>query len=91
MFNMATTKPSGYLVSHNTPLPECWWNMMKLSSESTKIDDMTRTETWKYRQASNIGRAFVGNKIIDHSDVVGASPVGAGQLHLYSGLHTWLR
>ena len=30
-----------------------------------------------YRQVSNIRRAFVGNKIVDHSDVVGASPVGA--------------
>ena len=30
-----------------------------------------------YRQASNISRTLVGNKIVDHSDVVGASPVGA--------------
>ena len=30
----------------------------------------------KYRQVSNIKRALVGNKIVDHSDVVGASPVG---------------
>ena len=29
-----------------------------------------------YRQVSNIRRAIVGNEIIDHSDVVGASPVG---------------
>ena len=29
------------------------------------------------RQTSNIRRASVGNKIVDHSDVVGASPVGA--------------
>ena len=26
---------------------------------------------------SNIGRTLVGNKIVDHSDIVGASPVGA--------------
>ena len=31
----------------------------------------------KYRQISNIRRAFVGNQIVDHSDLVGASPVGA--------------
>ena len=31
----------------------------------------------KYRQVSNIRRPLVGNKIVDHSDVVGASPVGA--------------
>ena len=30
-----------------------------------------------YRQVPNIRRTFVGNKIVDHSDVVGASPVGA--------------
>ena len=30
-----------------------------------------------YRQTSNIRRALVGNKIVDHSDVVGASPIGA--------------
>ena len=30
-----------------------------------------------YRQVSNIRRTLVGNMIVDHSDVVGASPVGA--------------
>ena len=30
-----------------------------------------------YRQVSNIRRTLVGNKIVDHSDVVGAPPVGA--------------
>ena len=30
-----------------------------------------------YRQVSNIRRTLVGNGIVDHSDVVGASPVGA--------------
>ena len=30
-----------------------------------------------YRQTSNIRRILVGNKIVDNSDVVGASPVGA--------------
>ena len=31
----------------------------------------------KYRQTSNIGRTLVGNSIVDHSDVFGASPVAA--------------
>ena len=31
----------------------------------------------EYCQVSNIRRTLVGNKIVDHSDVVGASPVGA--------------
>ena len=30
-----------------------------------------------YRQVSNISGTLVGYKIVDHSDVVGASPVGA--------------
>ena len=31
----------------------------------------------EYRKVSNISSTLVGNKIVDHSDVVGASPVGA--------------
>ena len=30
-----------------------------------------------YRKTSNISRTLVGNRIVDNSDVVGASPVGA--------------
>ena len=30
-----------------------------------------------YRKTSNISRILIGNKIVDHSNVVGASPVGA--------------
>ena len=30
-----------------------------------------------YRKTSNISRTLVGNKIVDNSDVVGASPIGA--------------
>ena len=30
-----------------------------------------------YRQVSNMRRTLVGNKIVNNSDVVGASPVGA--------------
>ena len=36
-----------------------------------------RPEQKDYRQVSNISCTSVGNKIVDHSDVVGASPVGA--------------
>ena len=32
---------------------------------------------YKYRHVSNIRRTLVGNKIVDNSDVIGASPVGA--------------
>ena len=30
-----------------------------------------------YRKTFNISRTLIGNKIVDNSDVVGASPVGA--------------
>ena len=30
-----------------------------------------------YRKTSNMKRTLLSNKIVDHSDVIGASPVGA--------------
>ena len=36
-----------------------------------------RNGSWEYHKTSNISRTLVGNKIVDNSDVVGASPVGA--------------
>ena len=30
-----------------------------------------------YRKTSNISRTLIGNKIVDNSDVAGASPIGA--------------
>ena len=41
----------------------------------TKI--MTWISNYTYRQVSNTRRTLVGNYIVDHSDVVGTSPVGA--------------
>ena len=38
---------------------------------------MNKTKNRYYRKTSNISHTLVGNKIVDHSDVVGASPVGA--------------
>ena len=42
-----------------------------------------------YRQIFNIRRTLVGNKIVDHSDVVGASPVGAAPTT--SSFSSWLQ
>ena len=39
--------------------------------------DQDRILMEMYRKTSNISRTLVGNKIVDNSDVVGASPVGA--------------
>ena len=48
-----------------------------------------QVETLKYRQVSNIRRTFVGNLIVNHSDVVGASPVGAAPTtSSFSALHS---
>ena len=54
----------------------------KLRSHSLKVfrrrhTAVSNTVFSTYRQVSNIRRTLVGNKIVDHSDVVGASPVGA--------------
>ena len=40
-------------------------------------DDENRILWDNYRQVSNIRRTLECNQIVDHSDVVGASPVGA--------------
>ena len=45
-------------------ISECWF-------EKSSIDFFH-----DYRQVPNIGRTLISNKIVDHSDVIGASPVG---------------
>ena len=47
----------------NGSLPDCTVPLPEVSND--------------YCQTSNIRCTYVGNKIIDHSDVVGALPVGA--------------
>ena len=39
--------------------------------------EIERMAVYYYRQTSDISCTLVGNKIVGHSDVVGASPVGA--------------
>ena len=47
---------------------------------------------YRYRKSSNINRTFVGNEFARHSDVVGASTVGAAPtINLHSRLNTWLQ
>ena len=44
--------------------------------------------SFSYRQTSNISCTLIGNKLADHSDVVGASPVGtAPTTSSFSTLH----
>ena len=42
-----------------------------------ELTQVTLVHCFRYRQVSNIRRTLEGNIIVDHSDVVGASPVGA--------------
>ena len=41
----------------------------------TNINELNQNQN--YRRVSNISRTLAGNTIVDHSDVFGASPVGA--------------
>ena len=50
------------------------WCLVQAKDRCNIVICMTH---WGYRQVSNIRRTLVGNKIVDNSDVVGASPVGA--------------
>ena len=50
---------------------------MSLAAEILLLFEITIVVTFNYRKVSNIRCVLVGNKIVDHSDVVGASPVGA--------------
>ena len=61
-------------------------NQISMLRDIARSDDKTVRLTnrcpgydlWRiYRQVSNIRRILVASKIVDHSDVVGASPVGA--------------
>ena len=47
------------------------------STALTRAEQTSQVELSNYRQVSNIRRTLTGNQIVDHSDVVGASPVGA--------------
>ena len=58
--------------------------------DSVFLDD-TYANVMKYHTVSNISGTWVGNKIVDQSGVVGASPVGAAPLHLHSQLIIWLQ
>ena len=62
--------PGQHLLAFNTPV-------MHFALQKGVV--MLIAMWWKktYRKTSNISRTFVGNNIVDNSDVVGASPVGA--------------
>ena len=45
--------------------------------QNVTLVDIPSRSYFKYCPLSNIRRTLVGNQIVEHSDVVGASPVGA--------------
>ena len=51
--------------------------MSKFFNRILRVEVELQNLRFKYRQTYNIRRTLVGNKIVDHSDVVGASPVAA--------------
>ena len=55
------------------------WQITSLMTPKMIVHDKTSIILYilYYRQTSNIWYTLVGNKIVDHSDVVGASPVGS--------------
>ena len=53
------------------------WKMTQLTDAYMRKQASMSRYHYNYRQVSNIRRTLVGNKIVDHSDVVGASPIGA--------------
>ena len=77
MANMALVQKSWSLLAHfdcMEPIqqPHQYWFIAKL--KPNKLIDKILIKILTYSQTSNISCTFVGNKIIDHSDV---APVGA--------------
>ena len=59
-------------------LPDGQTLMVDFDSASTAEEVVCDyTVDFTYRKTSNIRCTLLGNKIVDNSDVVGASPVGA--------------
>ena len=68
----AWLKTSDYVLKY----AQNWWSSQKVLLKSIKNAFMLPLIwSYEYRKTSNISRTLVGNKIVDNSDVVGASPV----------------
>ena len=53
------------------------WNVNLFSIMINKLAALHLSSKWTTHKTFNISRTLVCNKIVDHSDVVGALPVGA--------------
>ena len=84
---MLSTLQTGSKLQSNVNVKADWWQSKFQLDNMNSIDlariglnrDLRMYNTYlkNCRQTSNIMRTLVGNKIVDHSDVVGASPGGA--------------
>ena len=70
---LSCPKPSYWIVSFRDKLLS--YHMLPFAVNS--FDPFFGFATLKYPRTSNISGTLEGNKIVDHSNVVGASPVGA--------------
>ena len=52
----------------------CWCQQKRIHNKTTATQNKL---SFHYRKTSTMSRTLVGNEIVDNSDVVGASPVGA--------------
>ena len=66
-----------------------WLSEQYSNSHNISKIGFSLLHNFMYHQTSSRRRTLIGNKIVEHSDVVGASPML--QLHLYSRLNTWLQ
>ena len=74
---------NAFIVSFSTECykSDIWWDeiLNRFDYECGILINKNIITSWlydEYRKTSNISRTLVGNKIVDNSDVVGASPVG---------------
>ena len=63
------------------------WSSRQLYEGRLEAHESVAQHLLRYGETSNIRRTIVGSKIVDHSDVVGASPVGAAPTT--SSFSTW--
>ena len=77
-FKITTTSPRGQWVKFDNSTRDLMhWDLNKIAEKMTFTKAFSQKKSVLYRKTSNISRILVGNKIVDNSDVVGASPVGA--------------
>ena len=72
-----------HITSTNGIFSDCMINPFDL----IMFANIKQCEWMAYHKISNIRRTLIGNKIVDHSDVIGASPVGAAPTT--SSFSTW--